>query len=112
MSLQVSSIPSQISSDILSLYLLMTTAITCCNFLFFLCLAAQEPAPQENGDADLIPRKCDIIAVTGRAEKCELARAALLVRNFSFALFSLNLCPQRAIGFATGPAYKKQFTTE
>ncbi|KTG45664.1 hypothetical protein cypCar_00001801 [Cyprinus carpio] len=41
--------------------------------------AAQEPASQENGDTDLIPRKCDIIIVTGRAEKCELARAALLV---------------------------------
>lgn len=50
-------------------------------FLFYLWLAAQEPAPQENGDTDLIPRKCDIIAVTGQAEKCELARAALLVRN-------------------------------
>ncbi|XP_067285382.1 vigilin isoform X2 [Pseudorasbora parva] len=40
--------------------------------------AAQEHAPQENGDTDLIPRKCDIISVTGRAEKCELASAALL----------------------------------
>uniref|UniRef100_A0A8C1FE47 Vigilin n=1 Tax=Cyprinus carpio carpio TaxID=630221 RepID=A0A8C1FE47_CYPCA len=39
---------------------------------------SQEPASQENGDTDLIPRKCDIIIVTGRAEKCELARAALL----------------------------------
>uniref|UniRef100_A0A673FWM9 Vigilin n=1 Tax=Sinocyclocheilus rhinocerous TaxID=307959 RepID=A0A673FWM9_9TELE len=37
-----------------------------------------EAASQENGDTDLIPRKCDIITVTGRAEKCELARAALL----------------------------------
>ncbi|KTF81679.1 hypothetical protein cypCar_00017836, partial [Cyprinus carpio] len=40
--------------------------------------AAQEAASQENGDTDLIPRKCDIITVMGRAEKCELARAALL----------------------------------
>uniref|UniRef100_A0A671R3J3 High density lipoprotein-binding protein n=1 Tax=Sinocyclocheilus anshuiensis TaxID=1608454 RepID=A0A671R3J3_9TELE len=40
--------------------------------------AAQEPASPENGDTDLIPRKCDIIIVTGQAEKCELARAALL----------------------------------
>ncbi|XP_056325157.1 vigilin [Danio aesculapii] len=40
--------------------------------------AAQEPVSQENGDTDLTPRKCDIITVTGRAEKCELARAALL----------------------------------
>uniref|UniRef100_A0A8C1SJS0 Vigilin n=1 Tax=Cyprinus carpio TaxID=7962 RepID=A0A8C1SJS0_CYPCA len=46
--------------------------------LLYLWLAAQEPASQENGDTDLIPRKCDIIIVTGRAEKCELARAALL----------------------------------
>uniref|UniRef100_A0A8C1RXI5 Vigilin n=1 Tax=Cyprinus carpio TaxID=7962 RepID=A0A8C1RXI5_CYPCA len=37
-----------------------------------------EAASQENGDTDLIPRKCDIITVMGRAEKCELARAALL----------------------------------
>uniref|UniRef100_A0A671PA10 Vigilin n=1 Tax=Sinocyclocheilus anshuiensis TaxID=1608454 RepID=A0A671PA10_9TELE len=37
-----------------------------------------EAASQENGDTDLIPRKCDIITVTGQAEKCELARAALL----------------------------------
>uniref|UniRef100_A0A672M2L1 Vigilin n=1 Tax=Sinocyclocheilus grahami TaxID=75366 RepID=A0A672M2L1_SINGR len=40
--------------------------------------AAQEPASPENGDTDLIPRKCDIIIVTGQAEKCELACAALL----------------------------------
>uniref|UniRef100_A0A673KK29 Vigilin n=1 Tax=Sinocyclocheilus rhinocerous TaxID=307959 RepID=A0A673KK29_9TELE len=39
---------------------------------------SQEPASPENGDTDLIPRKCDIIIVTGQAEKCELARAALL----------------------------------
>ncbi len=49
----------------------------------YLWLAAQEAASQENGDTDLIPRKCDIITVTGQAEKCELARAALLVRNSS-----------------------------
>uniref|UniRef100_A0A673FWN5 Vigilin n=1 Tax=Sinocyclocheilus rhinocerous TaxID=307959 RepID=A0A673FWN5_9TELE len=47
-------------------------------YFLFLWLAAQEAASQENGDTDLIPRKCDIITVTGRAEKCELARAALL----------------------------------
>uniref|UniRef100_A0AAY4ARQ1 Vigilin n=1 Tax=Denticeps clupeoides TaxID=299321 RepID=A0AAY4ARQ1_9TELE len=39
-------------------------------------------APQENGDAcldgEFVPRKCDIIAISGRAEKCELARTALL----------------------------------
>uniref|UniRef100_A0A672LWT6 Vigilin n=1 Tax=Sinocyclocheilus grahami TaxID=75366 RepID=A0A672LWT6_SINGR len=39
---------------------------------------SQEPASPENGDTDLIPRKCDIIIVTGQAEKCELACAALL----------------------------------
>lgn len=49
--------------------------------LFSLWLAAQEPAPQENGDTDNVLRKCDIIIITGRAEKCELARTALLVRN-------------------------------
>lgn len=47
-------------------------------------MTAQEPVSQENGDMDIIPRKCDIITVTGQTEKCELARAALLVRN-SFA---------------------------
>ncbi|KAM9717681.1 vigilin isoform 1-T2 [Menidia menidia] len=44
--------------------------------------AGQEAAPQENGDvspeAEFVPRKCDIIAISGRAEKCEQAKAALL----------------------------------
>ncbi|XP_062371898.1 vigilin [Sardina pilchardus] len=44
--------------------------------------AGQEPHPQENGDAspegEPVPRKCDIIAISGREEKCELARQALL----------------------------------
>ncbi|KAJ3585714.1 hypothetical protein NHX12_014433 [Muraenolepis orangiensis] len=39
-------------------------------------------APLENGEAspdgEYVPRKCDIITISGRAEKCELARAALL----------------------------------
>ncbi|XP_062858912.1 vigilin isoform X2 [Trichomycterus rosablanca] len=42
---------------------------------------AQEACPVENDDTHLEksgPRKCDIITVTGRAEKCELAQAALL----------------------------------
>lgn len=43
----------------------------------------QEAPLQENGEAgpeaEFIPRKCDIIAIAGRAEKCELAKAALLV---------------------------------
>uniref|UniRef100_A0A7N6BJY1 Vigilin n=1 Tax=Anabas testudineus TaxID=64144 RepID=A0A7N6BJY1_ANATE len=38
--------------------------------------------PQENGDispeAEFAPRKCDIITICGRAEKCELAKVALL----------------------------------
>uniref|UniRef100_A0A3Q2CFZ8 Vigilin n=1 Tax=Cyprinodon variegatus TaxID=28743 RepID=A0A3Q2CFZ8_CYPVA len=38
--------------------------------------------PQENGDvspeAEFVPRKCDIITISGRAERCELAKAALL----------------------------------
>ncbi|XP_068164689.1 vigilin [Antennarius striatus] len=44
--------------------------------------AGQEASPQENGDvspeAEFVPRKCDIITIAGRAEKCELARGALL----------------------------------
>ncbi|KAB5555835.1 hypothetical protein PHYPO_G00038720 [Pangasianodon hypophthalmus] len=44
--------------------------------------AAQETSPVENSstspETDSVPRKCDIITVTGRAEKCELARSALL----------------------------------
>ncbi|KAM4611304.1 vigilin [Polymixia lowei] len=42
----------------------------------------QEAPPQENGEAspeaEFVPRKCDIITISGRAEKCELAKAALL----------------------------------
>uniref|UniRef100_A0A668AWA3 Vigilin n=1 Tax=Myripristis murdjan TaxID=586833 RepID=A0A668AWA3_9TELE len=38
--------------------------------------------PQENGevspDAESAPRKCDVITISGRAEKCELAKTALL----------------------------------
>uniref|UniRef100_A0A8D3BKZ4 Vigilin n=1 Tax=Scophthalmus maximus TaxID=52904 RepID=A0A8D3BKZ4_SCOMX len=44
--------------------------------------AGQEPPPQENGEvspeAEFVPRKCDIISISGRAEKCELAKSALL----------------------------------
>ncbi|XP_035265369.1 vigilin isoform X2 [Anguilla anguilla] len=44
--------------------------------------AGVEPSPQENGDAspeaEFVPRKCDIITISGRAEKCEPARTALL----------------------------------
>ncbi|XP_078132599.1 vigilin [Sander vitreus] len=44
--------------------------------------AGQEAPPQENGEvsseAEFVPRKCDIINIAGRAEKCELAKAALL----------------------------------
>lgn len=54
----------------------------------FICIvccetAGQEAPPQENGDAgpeaEFVARKCDIITIGGRAEKCEQARAALLV---------------------------------
>uniref|UniRef100_A0A7N9AQW5 Vigilin n=1 Tax=Mastacembelus armatus TaxID=205130 RepID=A0A7N9AQW5_9TELE len=42
----------------------------------------QDAPPQENGEvspeAEFVPRKCDIITISGRAEKCELAKAALL----------------------------------
>ncbi|KAM9335700.1 vigilin isoform 2-T2 [Symphorus nematophorus] len=44
--------------------------------------AGQDAPPQENGEvspeAEFVPRKCDIITIAGRAEKCELAKAALL----------------------------------
>ncbi|KAL6118569.1 uncharacterized protein ACO6RY_03350 [Pungitius sinensis] len=44
--------------------------------------AGQEAPPQENGDvgpeAEFVARKCDIITIGGRAEKCEQAKAALL----------------------------------
>ncbi|XP_028330675.1 vigilin [Gouania willdenowi] len=44
--------------------------------------AGHEASPHENGDvspdAEFIPRKCDLITISGRAEKCELAKAALL----------------------------------
>ncbi|KAF7230328.1 vigilin [Nothobranchius furzeri] len=44
--------------------------------------AGQEASPQENGevipDAEFVPRKCDIIIISGRAERCEPAKAALL----------------------------------
>lgn len=46
-------------------------------------ITGQEAPPQENGEvspeAEFVPRKCDIITITGRAEKCEQAKAALLV---------------------------------
>uniref|UniRef100_A0A7N6AM59 Vigilin n=1 Tax=Anabas testudineus TaxID=64144 RepID=A0A7N6AM59_ANATE len=45
-------------------------------------LCCQDAPPQENGDispeAEFAPRKCDIITICGRAEKCELAKVALL----------------------------------
>ncbi|XP_023276604.1 vigilin-like [Seriola lalandi dorsalis] len=44
--------------------------------------AGQEPPPQENGEVspevEFVPRKNDIITISGRAEKCEMAKAALL----------------------------------
>ncbi|KAM3591262.1 uncharacterized protein V6R79_025680 [Siganus canaliculatus] len=44
--------------------------------------AGQDAASQENGEvspeAEFVPRKCDIINIVGREEKCELAKAALL----------------------------------
>lgn len=52
--------------------------------LWYLWSTTGQEAPlQENGEvspeAEFIPRKCDIIAIAGRAEKCEVAKAALLV---------------------------------
>ncbi|KAM9424720.1 LOW QUALITY PROTEIN: vigilin [Pholidichthys leucotaenia] len=44
--------------------------------------AGQDGLLQENGEVspevEFVPRKCDIITISGRAEKCELAKAALL----------------------------------
>ncbi|KAK7909821.1 hypothetical protein WMY93_014505 [Mugilogobius chulae] len=44
--------------------------------------AGQDALLQENGDispeAEFVPRKCDIIVISGRAEKCEVAKIALL----------------------------------
>ncbi|XP_069025979.1 vigilin [Embiotoca jacksoni] len=44
--------------------------------------AGQEASPHENGEvgpeAEFVPRKCDLITISGRAEKCEMAKAALL----------------------------------
>lgn len=46
-------------------------------------ITGQDAPPQENGEvspeAEFVPRKCDIITIAGRAERCELAKAALLV---------------------------------
>uniref|UniRef100_A0A8C9SBC5 Vigilin n=1 Tax=Scleropages formosus TaxID=113540 RepID=A0A8C9SBC5_SCLFO len=44
--------------------------------------AGTDPPAHENGDAgpeaEFVPRKNDIITISGRSEKCEMARAALL----------------------------------
>uniref|UniRef100_A0A3Q3JFH3 Vigilin n=1 Tax=Monopterus albus TaxID=43700 RepID=A0A3Q3JFH3_MONAL len=44
--------------------------------------AGQEAPSQENGEVspetEFVPRKCDIITISGRAEKCETAKSALL----------------------------------
>lgn len=42
----------------------------------------QDAFQHENGEVgpeEFLPRKCDIITISGRAEKCELAKADLLV---------------------------------
>lgn len=60
-----------------------------------LTLTGQEAPPQENGevspDAEFVPRKCDIITISGRAEKCELAKTALLVGATSLLQFFLSI---------------------
>uniref|UniRef100_A0A3Q1G3I0 Vigilin n=1 Tax=Acanthochromis polyacanthus TaxID=80966 RepID=A0A3Q1G3I0_9TELE len=53
--------------------------------------SGQEASPQENGEvspeAEFVPRKCDIISISGRAEKCEQAKAALLaLRSFKVTM--------------------------
>ncbi|KAI5103588.1 vigilin, partial [Silurus meridionalis] len=48
--------------------------------LFVWC-PAQETSPMETSsspETDSVPRRCDLITVTGRVEKCEQARSALL----------------------------------
>lgn len=45
-------------------------------------ITGQDAFLHENGEVspeEFTPRKCDIITISGRAEKCELAKAALLV---------------------------------
>lgn len=46
-------------------------------------ISGQDAPPQENGEvspeAEFVPRKCDIITIAGHEEKCEMAKAALLV---------------------------------
>lgn len=65
-------------------------------FQYMFCdnITGQEASPQENGEvspeAEFVPRKCDTITISGRAEKCELAKAALLVGSVLF-LFILYL---------------------
>ncbi|GCB83207.1 hypothetical protein scyTo_0023736 [Scyliorhinus torazame] len=72
--------------------------------------------PQENGDlnpdlreGEQAPRKCDVIVVSGRKEKCEAAREALLVgRQASLQRFGrrrrspqapwLRICPGQESG--------------
>ena len=62
------------------------------NINFHCEFPGQEGPSQENGEvspeADFVPRKCDIITIAGRAEKCELAKAALLVGTFFSFFFS------------------------
>lgn len=69
-------------------------------------ITGQEPPPQENGEvspeAEFVPRKCDLITIGGRAEKCELAKAALLVGTFLLHVCFLPLphsFPQRQTRF-------------
>lgn len=64
--------------------------MACANGPFSLSLAhSLEPAVQENGDdagegreaEPGSPRRCDIIVISGRKEKCEAAKEALEVRG-------------------------------
>lgn len=57
--------------------------IICSHLTLCVAITGQDTPLQENGEvspeAEFVPRKCDIITISGRAEKCELAKAALLV---------------------------------
>lgn len=68
--------------------------MACANCPFSLSLVHSiEPAVQENGDdtgegreaEPGSPRRCDIIVISGRKEKCEAAKEALEVRGMRAA---------------------------
>uniref|UniRef100_A0A8C9WSE5 Vigilin n=1 Tax=Scleropages formosus TaxID=113540 RepID=A0A8C9WSE5_SCLFO len=74
--------------------------------------AGTDPPAHENGDAgpeaEFVPRKNDIITISGRSEKCEMARAALLVGGlppFGPAPSSFALRSSALLSLGSGPGY-------